>query len=249
MPKLSVLIPVRNEELHIGIMVRILTSALRVPHEILVIYDSPKDSTLPVLKKMQRTYPHVRGVFNELGKGVTNAIKAGVAVARGKYILIFAADEVGPVVAIDEMLSLMEDGCDFVSCTRYAYGGRRLGGSFIGSLLSRFANGLMHTVGGMALTDATTGIKMFRRKDFSTFNLSAKAGWAFALEMALKAQFMGMRFGEVPIVSVDRLFGGTSSFQIGPWLKEYTKWLVWGMRKIALRRSRRTTVLRSATTI
>jgi len=43
-------------------------------------------------------------------------------------ILIFAADEVGPVLAIEDMIALIREGCDFVSCTRYAHGGRRLGG-------------------------------------------------------------------------------------------------------------------------
>ena len=81
-------------------------------------------------------------MHNTRGRGILNALRAGVEAAQGKYVLIFAADEVGPVLAIDDMIALMDAGCEFVSCTRYAHGGRRLGGSWIGGVLSRLANRL-----------------------------------------------------------------------------------------------------------
>ena len=30
---------------------------------------------------------------------------------------------------------------------------------------------------------------------------------------------------------VDRLFGGSSTFKLGPWFKEYLKWFFWGIKK------------------
>ncbi len=241
--ELSILIPVRNEERSVPIMVRILHSALQIPHEVLIVYDFPQDSTIPVVKKLQSNYPHVHLVHNTYGVGVTNAIKAGVYAATGKYILIFAADEIGPVVAIEDMCALAKAGCRLVSCTRYARGGKRLGGSLVGGLFSCIANYYMHTVAGMSLTDATTGIKLFRRTDFEKFQLRAKGGWAAAFELAIKAQLLGMQLGEVPIVSVDRLFGGVSSFQLGPWVKEYCKWLLWGTGQLAFSPHRNSKVL------
>ena len=44
----------------------------------------------------------------------------------------------------------------------------------------------------------------------------------------MKAQLAGFRLGEVPIISVDRLYGGTSTFKLGPWVIEYLRWFVWG---------------------
>jgi dolichol-phosphate mannosyltransferase len=182
---------------------------------------------------MGADFPHLRTLHNTLGAGVINAIRAGVEAAAGDIILIFAADEVGPVLAIDDMLTLMDDGCDFVSCTRYAHGGRRLGGSVIGGVLSRLANRLFHALAGSALTDSTTGIKMFRRARFADFDLQSRpVGWAVAFEMAIKAQIMGLRLGEVPIVSIDRLFGGESTFRLGPWTMEYLRWFLWGMKRL-----------------
>jgi hypothetical protein len=90
------------------------------------------------------------------------------------------------------------------------------------------------------LTDATTGIKMFTRRVFDQLHLEAKpVGWAVAFEMSIKAQLAGLRLGEVPIVSIDRLYGGKSTFRVGPWTVEYFRWFVWGLRE--LRRHRHET--------
>jgi len=187
---------------------------------------------LPAVEAMMPAYPELRPVRNRLERGVLNALRAGIGEARGRYVLIFAADEVGPVLAIDDMLNLMEGRCDFVSCTRYAYGGRRLGGSWIGGLLSRTANRWFCRLSGLGLTDATTGIKMFRRELFETLKLEARPiGWAVTFEMAIKAQLAGLTLGEVPIVSIDRLYGGKSTFVLGPWVVEYFRWFWWGLRR------------------
>jgi hypothetical protein len=179
----------------------------------------------------------VRAVHNTLGRGVVNALRAGVGAAAGQYVLIFAADEVGPVLAIEDMLALMDQGCEFVSCTRYAHGGRRLGGSLVGGILSRFANRLFHLLAGSVLTDCTTGIKMFRPEQFERLRLDARpVGWAVAFEMSIKAQMLGLTLGEVPIVSIDRLYGGKSTFRLRPAVSAYLRWFLWGITR--LRRAR-----------
>ena len=56
-------------------------------------------------------------------------------------------------------------------------------------------------------------------------------GWAVAFEMGIKAQLAGLKLGEVPIVSIDRLYGGKSTFKLGPWTAEYLRWFLWGLRQ------------------
>jgi len=64
-------------------------------------------------------------------------------------------------------------------------------------------------------------------------NLEANpVGWAVAFEMAIKAELAGLRLGEVPVISIDRLYGGTSTCRIVPWIREYSRWFVWGMRRL-----------------
>lgn len=244
MIKLSILIPVRNESINIRIMLKILLSILEISHEILIIYDSSSDNTIPVAKKMMNKYPNIRLIHNTLGAGVANAIKSGVKASKGKYILIFAADEVGPVLAIDDMVTLIDEGCDFVSCTRYAYGGRRLGGSAIGGFLSRTANFLFHEAVGSALTDSTTGIKIFRKEVIAHINLESRIGWAVVFELAIKAQMKGLILGEVPIISIDRLYGGKSSYVLSSWIKEYLRWFFYGVKNIHKLRSNKKVVVR-----
>jgi glycosyltransferase involved in cell wall biosynthesis len=228
---LSILLPVRNEGINLRIMLKILRAVVELPHEVLVVYDSDKDDSIPVVDEVQEIYPELRGVHNQLGNGVVNAIRAGVAASEGDVVLIFAADEVGPVLAIEDMIALIRDGCDFVSCTRYAHGGRRLGGSLIGGTLSFCANWLFHRVAACPLTDATTGIKMFRKEIFSSLNLETRpVGWSVAFEMSIKAHHAGLHLGEVPIVSIDRLYGGESTFHLGSWLIEYSRWFLRGLQ-------------------
>ena len=230
---LTVLLPVRNETMNLRVMLRILRAVLVTPHEIIVIFDDPADASGPVVAEMQREYPQVRSLLNTAGRGVAFAVRAGVEAAQGERILIFAADEVGPVLAIDDMMGLMDEGVEFVSATRYAHGGRRLGGSVIGRILSRAANGLLYSLSGTGLSDSTTGIKMFRRGDFDRLSRDTKSvGWALAFEMAINAHLLGLRLGEVPIISIDRLFGGASSFQLVPWLIGYFGYFATGITRL-----------------
>jgi len=230
---LTVLLPVRNETMNLRVMLRILRAVLDMPHEVIVIFDSEADTSIAVVEEARRTYPQARPLLNKLGRGVAGAITAGVEAAGGERILIFAADEVGPVLAIEDMMKLMDDGAEFVSVTRYAHGGRRLGGSIIGQILSRTANGMLGAVSGMGLTDATTGIKLFRRNDFKRLTEGTSAvGWSIAFEMAINAQLLGFKLGEVPTISIDRLFGGKSSFQLVPWVLGYFGYFATALRKL-----------------
>ena len=245
---LTILMPVRNEGVNLRIMLKMLHTHVEVPHEVIVVHDRLNDDSLDVVSELSSNHP-VRTVHNTLGTGVGNAIRVGVGSATGRYVLIFAADEVGPVLAIEDMLALMDQGCEFVSCTRYAHGGRRLGGSVVGKVLSRTANKLFHWMAGSVLTDCTTGIKMFQRDQFETLQLEQQGlegeagGWVVAFEMGIKAQLRGLVMGEVPIISIDRLYGGKSTFRAWPWTVEYLRWFIWGMRELRMKRQNKGTVV------
>lgn len=232
--KLSILLPVYHEKEAFGIMVKILEATVDIPHEILVIYDHPDDNTVECAKDLQRKFSNICLVFNNLGRGVQNAIKKGLDVSKGEIILITAVDEIFPIIAIKEMLELIEaKKCDFVSGTRYALGGKRLGGSLIGGILSRIANVLFRWITGLVFTDATTGIKMIKKSAFEKLTIESKpVGWSFAFELAIKAQLVGLRLGEIPLISVDRLFGGASTFRLGAWFREYIRWFFWGIKRL-----------------
>ena len=78
-PALSIVIPVYNEPDNIGPTLRRITEQVGTPHEILVVYDFDADTTVPVVREFQPSLPSVRLHRNDLGRGVLNAMKAGIA--------------------------------------------------------------------------------------------------------------------------------------------------------------------------
>src|ERR1700747_3658473 len=78
---LSILLPVRNEGINLRIMVKLLKAMLEVPHELLIVYDSPDDDSIGIIRNMQKRWANLRLVHNQRGRGVVNAIQAGVDAA------------------------------------------------------------------------------------------------------------------------------------------------------------------------
>lgn len=230
-PRLSILMPVWNEGVVAGPTLRIIPSLVDFPHEMLVVHDFAEDDTVPVARELQARIPQLRLVHNTLGPGAGNAIRAGIAAARAPSVLIFTVDDFGPALAIPEVVALLEQGCDLVSGSRYAYGGRRVGGSTVQKLISGTGNRVFHWLSGSVLSDSTTAFKAFRLSMLEDMELES-TGWELIYELTIKAQLKGLRFGEVPITSIDRLYGGTSSFALLPWMRRYLRWFLWGMREL-----------------
>ncbi len=233
--QLSIILPIYNEKESLEIMVRLLISSLKFTHEILLVCDSKNDNSLPVAKILKNEFNNLRIILNIKGKkgGVMNAIHTGVINSKYNKILILAVDEIFPIVAIDKMIELIiKKKFDFVSGTRYSKGGIRLGGSFLGSVLSRFANNLFQFLTDIPLADCTTGIKMMKKNVWQSINLNPSSpGWTFAFELSIKAWLQGYKITDYPIKSVDRLFGGNSSMNIVLWIKGYFKCFIWGLNQ------------------
>jgi hypothetical protein len=66
-PLLSILLPVRNETENLAVMLRILRSAVEIPHEVIVITDTPDDASIPIVESVAARYAEVRHVANLLG--------------------------------------------------------------------------------------------------------------------------------------------------------------------------------------
>lgn len=226
--------PVYNEGVNLKFMLKILNAGIETPHEVLIIYDHLNDNCIPIIQEMQKKYVHMKAIYNTTGRGISNAIRKGFSLAKGEYILIIAADDIGPVLAVDEMILLMDTGYDLVSATRYAHGGRVYGKPLLNKLLSKIANRLFYLLSfNSTLTDATIGIKMFRQSLKDQIKLESESlDWAIAFELAIKAHLMGYRLAEIPIISINRFYGGKSSFKLGLWLAVYGKWFMFGIYHI-----------------
>ena len=74
---------------------------------------------MPVIDRLSAELPAVRGLRNDLGRGVLNAMKAGIAAAQGPYVLISMADGSDEPDVVDAMVALARRGADVVSASRY----------------------------------------------------------------------------------------------------------------------------------
>jgi len=76
-------------------------------------------------------------------------------------------------------------------------------------LLSYFANVYARWVTGLRIWDLTGGFKCFRRQVLEAIDLSQveSNGYAFQIEMSVRAWRKGFRIAEIPIVFVDRAEG------------------------------------------
>ena len=83
---------------------------IEVPCEIIVVYHDQNDTSAPVVRRLELKYPNLKGAMNSRGRGVLTAVTADTKAARGRYALIYAADEIGPLLAIEPMLRLMRQG-------------------------------------------------------------------------------------------------------------------------------------------
>lgn len=91
-PRVSVVIPAFDEaEQIVPVLDRIL-EGLTLPCEILVVYDSASDTTVPYLEKYARVEPRVVPVLNTDAPGPGNAIRFGVREARADVVVVTMAD-------------------------------------------------------------------------------------------------------------------------------------------------------------
>ncbi len=139
LPELSVVVPVFKEGEAVDPVLRALAAGITTTHEILVVYDFDEDPTVPVIERLHAELPAIRGLRNDLGRGVLNAMKAGIAASRGTYVLISMADGSDEPQIVDPMVALAREGADVVAASRYMRGGRQVGGPPLKRLMSRTA--------------------------------------------------------------------------------------------------------------
>ena len=222
-PELSIVMPVFKEGEAVEPAIRALARDITTSHEILVVYDFDEDPTVPVIDRLAREIPAVRGLRNDLGIGVLNAMKAGIAAGSGDYVLITMADGSDEPIIVDRMVHLARGGADVVAASRYMRGGRQIGGPLVKRLMSRTAGLTLHWFAGVATHDPTNNFKLYARRFLDAVTIESTAGFELALELTVKATLDGRAVAEVPTTWRDRT-AGQSNFKLRTWLPHYLDW-------------------------
>ena len=222
-PELSIVMPVFKEGEAVEPVLRAMTAAVSAPHEILVVYDFDEDPTVPVIARLSAELPTIRGLRNEIGRGVLNAMRAGIAASRGQYILISMSDGSDEPHVVDPMVALARGGADVVSASRYMRGGHQVGGPLFKRLMSRTAGLTLHWFAGVPTHDPTNNFKLYSRRFLDSITIESTAGFELALELTVKATIDHRRVAEVPTTWRDRT-AGQSNFKLRKWLPHYLHW-------------------------
>ncbi|HZM72319.1 MAG TPA: glycosyltransferase family 2 protein [Candidatus Polarisedimenticolia bacterium] len=233
-PELSIVMPVYNEGEAVEPVLRNLSEFVKTPREILVVWDFDGDTTKPVVERLAPEIPGLRGVRNDLGRGVLNAMKAGIAESHGELVLISMADGSDEPHLIDQMVALARNGADVVAGSRYMPGGRQVGGPPLKRLMSRTAGLTLHWIGGVRTHDATNNFKLYSRRFLESVRIESQGGFELAIELTVKATIAGRRVAELPTTWRDRT-AGQSNFKMRAWLPRYLRWYLVAMRGRLLR--------------
>lgn len=163
MNKLSVVIPIYNEEENINPLYEELKGVLKTlkyDHEIVFVNDGSSDSSLALLEKIQQQDSNVVVVSFRRNFGQTAAMSAGFAYASGDVIATMDGDMQNDPHDLPNFLAKMNDGYDLISGWRY----KRQDPFLNRRLPSMIANKIISTVTGVHLHDYGCTLKTFRKE-------------------------------------------------------------------------------------
>jgi dolichol-phosphate mannosyltransferase len=206
-----VVIPTYNEAVNLPVIVpRVLAQDPRL--DVLVVDDNSPDGTGVMADEMARSNPRIHTIHRagKLGLGTAYITGFKWALERGyEYIFEMDADFSHDPGHLPEFLKAIEDA-DVVLGSRYLEGKVTIVNWPMSRLmLSYFANVYARWFTGLKIWDLTGGFKCFRRRVLEAIDLTqvGSNGYAFQIEMSVRAWRKGFKLREVPIVFVDRAEG------------------------------------------
>jgi glycosyltransferase involved in cell wall biosynthesis len=161
--KLSVVIPIYNEEENINLLYEELKGVLKTidhDHEIIFVDDGSSDTSLVLLEKLQEQDDAVVVVSFRRNFGQTAAMSAGFDYASGDVIVTMDGDMQNDPHDIPKFLNKMDEGYDLVSGWRY----KRQDPFLNRRLPSMIANKIISVVTGVHLHDYGCTLKTFRKE-------------------------------------------------------------------------------------
>ena len=199
MPTLSIVIPAYNEERFIGRLLEKIKAVDLVPlgieKQIIVVDDCSTDRTAEIAASV----PAVTLKRLAINGGKGRAVRAGIALATGEYLIIQDADlEYDPNDYVPMLQALLSGRADVVYGSRYMGRGRHTNQSLAAYLGGRSLSLAALAFTGRYLTDTVTALKLFHRNQIAAVDLET-SGFELDHEITARMAHRGARFVEVPI--------------------------------------------------
>jgi glycosyltransferase involved in cell wall biosynthesis len=160
-PRLSVVIPMKNEEGNVaGLIAEIVNALDGQAFEIISVNDGSTDETGTVLSNLRGTYPQLRVLHHAESRGQSAAIRDGALAARGDILCTLDGDGQNNPAFLPTMIRII-DADDAIGLVQ----GQRVGRTDSGfkKLQSRFANGIRGRILRDGTRDSGCGLKVMRR--------------------------------------------------------------------------------------
>lgn len=192
-PKISVVIPAKNEQGSIAAVIETSKKALEgIDHEIIVVDASNDDTPTQAIKAGAK-------LVKQIGAGgVGEGLIQGFYWARGEYIVFFDGDGTYDPMDIHKVIEPLLNGeAELVNGNRFANmekGAMTFNNKVGNMILTWLGNMLFHT----NIKDSQSGMKAFRR-DFLIRVTLWERGFPFCTEILAEASKLGMRIVEVGI--------------------------------------------------
>ncbi len=220
MPKLSIIIPIYNEERLLPEVLRRVRAISWPEKELVLVDDCSSDGTVQILEA-EENKPDTIVLRHERNRGKGAAIRTGLERFTGDIAIIQDADmEYNP----DEIPSVIEPIVR--GETDVAYGSRFLGEVRHMRFPNRVANWLLarlvSLLFGHRITDEATAYKAFRKEVIKSIPLSCE-GFEFCPEVTAKVLKRGHRIIESPVTFSARTFEegkkiGWRDFFVAVWM-------------------------------
>jgi undecaprenyl-phosphate 4-deoxy-4-formamido-L-arabinose transferase len=207
-PKLSVVIPVYNEEAVLPtLFARLYPSldALQIPYEIVYVNDGSKDKSVALLRQQFQLRPHeTRVVLFHANFGQHSAVMAGLAYSRGEYVVTLDADLQNPPEEISKLVGKLEEGYDYVGTIR-----QQRQDSLWRRTLSKVINKIREWITPVRITDQGCMMRGYARSVVTALNQTREVNTFIPALASLYA----MKPIEVPIAHEER-FAGRSKYSL-----------------------------------
>lgn len=195
--ELSIIIPVYNEASTIK---QIIDKVLSLPIdlEIIIVDDNSFDATKEILHAYQN-YSEIKIIHQSKNHGKGQAVRDGLAYAKGKYTVIQDADlEYNPEDLEMMFRKAKTENLPVIYGSRFKNQKKPAGMRGLYILANHFFTWLTNLLYGSRLTDEGTCYKMFQTDVIKNINLKAK-GFDFCPEITAKVLKAGYKIAEVPI--------------------------------------------------
>jgi len=207
-PKLSVVIPVYNEEQVLPTLFARLYAALGaldIAYECVFINDGSKDRSLALLRQQFQCRPNeTRVILFHANFGQHSAVMAGLSYARGDYVVTLDADLQNPPEEIGKLVGMLDQGYDYVGTIRQQRQDR-----LWRRTLSKGVNQLREWITPVRITDQGCMMRGYARSVVTALNQTREVNTFIPALASLYA----MNPVEVPIGHEER-YAGRSKYSL-----------------------------------